>query len=143
MLDQVGLGSTGGAIGATVLGGIGSPGKSLGKLTYNATSKAWTSAAGLIYGQGSRHGNRVLHALAHGVADNSRTFQTVFNVPKNRVLSLLDEAWMKRGAYSVQKSGNWNYSIDMGRVIGTKGETSLTISVFPNSARIVTAYPNP
>ena len=44
---------------------------------------------GLIYGQGSIHGNRVNHVLAHTQPDPSKPRHTVFNVDKSDVISLL------------------------------------------------------
>ncbi len=62
-----------------------------------------------------------------------------FNVPVDEVLTLVDEAWGKRGNSLVTDPGV--YVIPMGRVIGIRGETSIKIIVEPGTARIKTAYP--
>jgi len=49
-----------------------------GKLAYNAASKTWTSPAGLVYGHGSVHGNRVKHVLDHLVPNPSKPTHLIF-----------------------------------------------------------------
>jgi RHS repeat-associated protein len=107
-------------------------------------SGQWRSSAGLIYGQGSKHGNRVRHVLAHAAPDASKPAHSVFNVARNRVLGLVDEAWAARGSHTTHpSSGNWNYRVGMGRVIGTEGQTAINISVRPGTSEIITAFPVP
>ena len=114
-----------------------------GTLTYDAATKTWTSAGGLVYGQGSVHGNCVLHVLDHLTPNAGKPAHTLFNVQRNKLLGLLDNAWAKRGSYSIHNSGNWNDRIDMGRVIGQGGETAVNISVRPGTSEIITAFPIP
>lgn len=64
-----------------------------GKLTYNAASKTWTSPGGIVYGQGSAHGNRVMHVMDHTAANASKPVHSVFSAPRNQVIGLVDEAW--------------------------------------------------
>ena len=82
---------------------------------------------------------------ASGAApDASKPAHSVFNVARNRVLGLVDEAWAARGSHTIHPgSGNWNYRVDMGRVIGTEGQTAINISVRPGTSEIVTAFPVP
>jgi hypothetical protein len=116
--------------------------KRAGTLTYDATTKTWASSGGLVYGQGSVHGNRVLHVLDHLTPNAAgKPAHTLFNVQRNELLGLLDRAWARRGSYTTHNSGNWNYRIDMGRVIGQGGETAVNISVRPGSSEIITAFP--
>jgi RHS repeat-associated protein len=112
-----------------------------GSLTYDAATKNWTSAGGLVYGPGSVHGNRVLHVLDHLSPNAGKPAHTLFKVQRNELLGLLDNAWAKRGSYTSHTSGNWNYRIDMGRVIGYGGETAVNISVRPGTSEIMTAFP--
>ena len=113
-----------------------------GRLTYNAVTKSWTSPGGLVYGQGSAQGNRVLHVLEHTVPNTSKPVHTVFNVERTQVIGLIDEAWGARvGAGTLQSNGNRVWNVDMGRQVGTAGETSIQIVVRDGTNQIITAYP--
>jgi len=114
----------------------------LGKLKSIGNGE-WQSTEGLIYGQGSKQGNRVKHVLEHAVPDPSKPLHSVFNVGKNDVLPLVDEAWsMKNGVTPVlQGNGNAVYNIPMGKIIGTNGEGTMRIVVEGGTSKIVTAFP--
>jgi len=120
------------------------PGGKLGRLEKLGRN-VWRSSSGLVYKGLDRSGlNRVEHVLRHTVADSTRRAHSVFSVPRNKVLSLLDEAWAKRGVPTVHpQSGNLNYRIDLGRVVGENGETAINISVRPGTSEVVTAFPVP
>jgi hypothetical protein len=62
-------------------------------------------------------------------------------VGEDKVFHLVDEAWLKRGRHTVGQTGNWEYTVDMGRTVGTAGETKIMIVVRPDSTDIVTSYP--
>ncbi len=64
-------------------------------LRYNGEG-TWTSNAGLTYGQGSIHGNRVNHVIDHTHPNPSKPKHTVFNVDESNVIGLVDEAWGKK-----------------------------------------------
>ena len=64
-------------------------------LKYNGDG-TWTSNEGVIYGQGSIHGNRVKHVLDHTQPNSSKPKHTVYNVDKSQVIGLIDEAWVKK-----------------------------------------------
>ena len=96
------------------------------KLTYNGNG-TWTSTEGIIYGQGSRQGNRVLHILEHTKPNPSKPLHTMFNVSKHEVITLVDEAWLLKGTGVLQNNGNVMYEINMGRIIGTNGEDTMII----------------
>ncbi len=119
-------------------GGDGSNTVNPNALKYNGNG-TWTSNAGLIYGQGSIHGNRVKHVLAHTQPDPSKPRHTVFNVDRSNVIGLVDEAWNKKGSPLPNDPGV--YVVDMGRVIGTNGETKIRIVVRPNTNNIISIYP--
>lgn len=111
-------------------------------LAFDAANRTWTSPAGLVYEQGSAHGNRVLHVLDHAVPNPSKPVHSVFNVSRSEVLGLLDEAWLARaGPGTVQKNGNRVWVVEMGRQVGTSGQTAIQIVVRDGTSRIVTAYP--
>ena len=112
---------------------------SCGKLSYDALAKTWTSQAGLVYGQGSIHGNRVKHVLDHLVANPNKTSHSLFNVKRNQLIGLIDQAWLRKGNAVPGDPGA--YLIDMGRVIGTAGEQYIKLIVKPGTKRIITAYP--
>ncbi|MCP4547325.1 MAG: hypothetical protein GY835_12780 [bacterium] len=109
------------------------------KLSFDKASQSWRTPGGLIYGQGSVHGNRVKHVLAHGVPDPSKPVHSVFSVSRKNILPLVDEAWAARGAALPGDPGA--FVIPMGRTVGTAGETSVKIIVRPNTSEIITAYP--
>lgn len=109
-----------------------------GRLTYLGNG-AWRSSAGLIYGQGSIHGNRVRHVLAHATPDSTKPVHSVFNVARNKVLGVVDEAWSMRGSPLTTDPGA--FVVPMGRVVGTQGETAVKIIVRPGTSEIITAHP--
>jgi LysM repeat protein len=109
------------------------------ELSFDKVTRTWTSPAGLDYGPGSVHGNRVKHVLDHLVPNPSKPSHTMFNVERNQVLGLIDEAWAIRVAPLPSDPGA--FVVPMGRVIGTSGETSIKIIVRPGTSKIVTAYP--
>ncbi|HMR05112.1 MAG TPA: RHS repeat-associated core domain-containing protein [Polyangiaceae bacterium] len=102
----------------------------------------WRSTAGLVYGQGSKHGNRIKHVLDHASPTAGKNTHSVFSVDRREILGVLDEAWLKRGTHSVHpQSGNWNYRIDLSRRVGAAGETAVNISVRPGTSEVITAFP--
>ncbi|VEG12930.1 hypothetical protein [Moraxella cuniculi] len=111
------------------------------RLHDNSSSKTWSSPAGLNYGQGSREGNRVKHVLEHAQPNSNKPNHTVFNVQRNQILSLVDQAWVRRGNPLPSDPGV--YVIPMGKVVGTRGETSIRIVVKPGTNQVITAYPTP
>lgn len=120
------------------VGGPGGGASSLGKLT-SLGGGTWRSTAGLIYGQGSKQGNRVLHVLTHAAELPGKSPHSVFAVARNQILGLIDEAWLSRGAPLADDIGA--YVVNMGRQIGTAGEQSIKIIVRPGTSQIITAYP--
>ena len=102
---------------------------------------AWISNNGIIYGIGSKHGNRVKHVLEHLRIDTSKPIHTVFNVKRNELIGLIDEAWIRRADIFSSRNNNNSYVINMHRVIGTNGETKIEIVVKANTSEIITAYP--
>ena len=109
-------------------------------LKYNGDG-TWTSNEGLVYGQGSREGNRVKHVMTHTVPDSSKPVHTVYNVDKSDVIGLIDEGWKNRGVGDLQRNGNVIYDVNMGRSIGTNNENILRIITDGYSNKIITAYP--
>ena len=110
------------------------------KLTYDKVNKVWTTPAGLDYGLGSKHGNRIKHVLDHAVPNYKKPTHTVFNVSRKEVLPLIDEAWKKKGSSQIER-GLEVYNINMNKVIGTNGEKNIRIVTKPGSKIIITAYP--
>jgi hypothetical protein len=116
--------------------------------TAQATAQAdyFTSPAGIVYGKdwSGKFDSRVAHIMAHTKPDPSKKKHSVF-VEQSRegVLALLDEAWKKRGppAREGGSRGRDVYDVEMGRVVGIKGERRLKLVMEKNSATIVTAYP--
>ena len=86
------------------------------------------------------HGNRIKHVLKHTVPNSQKSVHTVFSVSRKEVLPLIDEAWKKRG--NPLPNDPAAYIVDMGRVIGTNGETKIRIVIeTKGSNRIASAYP--
>ena len=115
-----------------------------GYLKYNSKG-GWISNRGLFYSaRGSEHGNRVKHIFSH-LEDIGDPTHTVFNVKRNELLPLIDEAWAMRKKSVPSGSGADVFEINMGRVIGTKGEKRICIIVesTPDGKlhSIVTAFP--
>lgn len=55
-------------------------------LTFDKGTRTWTTPAGIDYGPGSVHGNRVQHILDHAVPNPTKTTHSVFNVDRKEVL---------------------------------------------------------
>ena len=70
-----------------------------------------------------------------------KTVHSVFSVNPSEVIPLIDEGWLIRGAGIQQLNGRVSYLIDMGRIIGTQGETYLKIITEGFTNEIVTACP--
>jgi hypothetical protein len=105
-------------------------------------TNTWTSSAGLVYKSGPKLPNRINHVLAHAKADPKKANHTVFSVPEDQILDLVDEAWRNKGNPQVNPNGKGDiYIINMGKVIGTKGETKIQINTFQGTPEIISAYP--
>ena len=102
----------------------------------------WTSSAGLVYKSSKNLPNRINHVLAHAKADPTKTNHSVFSVPEDQILDLVDEAWRNRGNPQANPKGKGDiYTINMGKVIGTKGETKIQINTFQGTSEVISAYP--
>ena len=68
---------------------------------------------------------------------------SVFNVSKDKVLGVVDEAWSMRSGVTptLQKNGNQVFNIPVRKVVGTNGETSIRIAVKNGTSEVVTAFP--
>ncbi len=113
------------------------------KLSESGEVIGWESNEGLFYGMGSKHGNRVLHVLEHLKPNPKKKKHSVFETDEQGLIELIDEAWSNResGYTELQSNGNRIYDIDMGRKIGTEGQTEIRIVVKDGSESIITAYP--
>lgn len=77
--------------------------------------------------------------LRHAEPDPARATHSVFNVGRNKVLGLVDEAWGMRGNPLSGDPGA--YIVPMGTTVGTAGENAVKIIVRPASNEVITAYP--
>ncbi len=114
-----------------------------GKLVFVPATKSWTSAGGLVYRQGSAHGNRVNHVLNHCLPNLTKSTHSIFSVGRTKLIGMIDEAFAKRGAGVLQANGNRMFEIDMGRVIGSIGETRLRLIIQDCTNNLATAFPIP
>jgi hypothetical protein len=127
-----------GRIGSKAIGYSATKQASFGKLKFIGKD-TWESSQGLIYGYDKKFGNRVLHVLAHGTPNPSKATHTVFNVSKDKILGLIDEAWKMKGSPLSNDPGA--YVINMGKIIGTAGETIIKIVIKPGTSEIISAFP--
>ena len=84
--------------------------------------------------------NRIEHVLLHTEPNPAKKVHSVFNVERNKVLELVDEAWLKRGKPIVDGNSEV-YLVNMGKAVGTSGEKLMKLVVWPGTSRIRTAYP--
>jgi RHS repeat-associated protein len=109
------------------------------KLKYIGNNQ-WRSQKGLIYGPDAKFGNRVQHTLEHTKVNLTKRMHSVFNVSRNQIIDLVDEAWALRASVTpVIQGSRIAYKIPMGRVIGTLGETNLKIVL--EGSNVITAFP--
>jgi hypothetical protein len=115
----------------------------IGCLKYDSNI-GWVSPQKLLYGKDKNE--YVIHALKHTPGGWYGPNDTVFDIEKDAdVFALLDEAWVNRSFGEKQSSGDIGFTINMGRVIGTRGEKKIFIVVDMNlvdgSYKVTTAYP--
>jgi len=77
--------------------------------------------------------------LGYIESDAEERNRTVFNVSREKIISLIDEAWTMKDVPLIYDPGA--YVINMKRIIGTNGESAIKIVVKPGTAEIKTAYP--
>jgi hypothetical protein len=100
------------------------------------------SPGGLQYGADPKFGNRVDHVLDHTAPNLNKSVHSVFNVQGDDALNLVDEAWSNRsGAGTLQANGNRTWTVDLGRPVGTIGQTSVQIVVRDGTNELITAFP--
>jgi hypothetical protein len=100
---------------------------------------AWESSGGLRYSGLDKQGlNRIEHVLRHTVADGPG--HSVFSVPRNQVLGLLDEAWAAPSRIPVPGDPA-AFITPMGRTVGTAGENAVRLIVKPGTTNAISAYP--
>ncbi len=107
--------------------GIASTTTKWAKNVLKYSDNAFHSAGGLIFKQGSKHGNRLSHVMKHTVNDLTKVKHGVFDVPNEGLVKTLDEAWemiQKKGdnvVQEIQKDGRIKYVVDMGKRVGFEG----------------------
>lgn len=74
-----------------------------------------------------------------GYMGSSERKRSYFNVSRDEIIDLIDEAWMMGKEPLISDPGA--YVINMDRIIGIQGETGIKIIVKPGTAEIKTAYP--
>jgi hypothetical protein len=100
------------------------------------------SPGGLQYGADPKFGNRVDHVLDHTAPNPNKPVHSVFNAQGDDALNLVDEAWANRsGAGTLQANGNRTWTVDLGRPVGTTGQTSVQIVVRDGTNELITAFP--
>ena len=99
----------------------------------------WQSPGGLLFGYDGKFGNRFLHVFDHMRPNPTKEIHSIFSVPKNKLVELLDEAWSMR--QNPLPKNPKAYDINMKRVIGTNGENGIRIVVEAGTSNVITAYP--
>ena len=99
----------------------------------------WVSKGGLVYGPDRKFGSRIQHVLQHTIPNNTKLNHTVFTVPEKELFDLIDFAWSKKRLPLPNDPGT--YIVDLGKVIGTLGETAIKIVTIAGTNNILTAYP--
>lgn len=107
----------------------------------NIGNKVWKSHQGILYGPDKVFGNRVKHVLAHPSADASKKLHSVFNVSRDKVIGLVDEAWTRRVGPGSLSKGYRVFEMDMGRTVGTLGESRMRLVFRDGTMDIISAYP--
>ena len=137
--------------GLVMLGSVNQVNGPPARLTVVGPSR-WQSPAGAVYGPDPRFGNRVLHVLNHASNQNRNVPHGVFTVPRNQVLSLVDEAYTtmnaNRALYARSPGGN-AFDVPVGRIIGFEGGggtglPATTVRIVTRTAtsnEIITAFP--
>ncbi len=113
----------------------------LEEITKDGKVVGWQSPAGIFYGMGSKHGNRLNHLFRHLEPDPDKPIHSVFDTDMAGLIELIDEAWQMRPAGELQSNGNRVYDVDMNRAIGTNGESRIRIVVRDGTEKLITAYP--
>ena len=101
---------------------------------------SYKSPVGLVYSRDLANGeHRIAHVLLHARPEVRSVPHSVFSDPSS-VFSTIDEAWLKAAGRA--EPGKPNVFIgDLGRAIGTNGETRVKIVVRPGTQQVVTAHP--
>ena len=80
--------------------------------------------------------------LDHTAPNPSKPVHSVFNAQGDDALRIVDDAWVNRtGPGTLQSNGNRTWTVDLGRPIGTNGQTSVQIVVRDGTKEIITAFP--
>lgn len=111
-------------------------------MKYDVVSKTFVSPAGLrypSYKSDSFTAAGIPHIIRH-TKESDKPHHTVFRAQTNEIPPLLDEAWKRNKSQPI--GDRRAYVVDMGREVGTKGETHLKLVMRQEKGtEILTAYP--
>lgn len=93
----------------------------------------------MIYGPDKKFGSRVNHVLQHTKPNPSKLNHTIFTISGAALFDLIDYAWSQKSLPLAVDAGT--YIIEVGKIIGTLGETAIKIVTVPGTKNIITAYP--
>jgi hypothetical protein len=113
--------------------------QSILQFVHEKITAPWVSKAGLIYGVDRKFGTRINHVLQHTKPNSQKIKHTIFTLNGTELFDLIDFAWLKRGHHVPGDPGA--YIIELGRIIGTLGETAIKIVVNPGTTELLSAYP--
>lgn len=92
----------------------------------------WESYGGLIYGKDTgAYPNKVVRVISH---------YNMYSVTKSEITAIIDEAWNSDNKVEDLNNAG-TYYIDMNRVIGSNGETTMKIIVKRGTNEVVDCYP--
>ena len=101
----------------------------------------WKSKQGLVYGFDPKFGNRVKHVLAHTVPDASKAKHSLFSIARRDVIKTVDEAFTKKIGPGTLSGKNRVWDVDMGRAVGTLGESKIRLILRDGTMDVITAFP--
>lgn len=99
----------------------------------------WQSKGGLVYEPMTvEQGHRITHLFDHTVPNPNKSPHSIFSDTREKIFDLIDEGFSKAKQHP---QDTFRFEVEMGRVVGTSGETKLRIIVNPQNNRVITAYP--
>ncbi|MBB5354043.1 hypothetical protein HNR46_004315 [Haloferula luteola] len=83
-------------------------------------------------------GHRISHVFDHTVPIPQKPLHSIFSDTRDKILDLVDEVFSKAEQHPQDA---FRYEVELGRVVGTAGETKMRIIVNPKSKQVTTAFP--
>ena len=99
----------------------------------------WQSKGGLVYEpMVGDQGHRISHIFDHTVPNPQKPSHSIFSDTRDKILDLVDEGFSKAKQHPQDA---FRFEAEMGKVVGSAGETKMRIIVNPQTKQITTAFP--